>query len=177
MSASRIRAALAVLSLLLLAGCSQGAPFISGGPSIGSPQAPAEPAVIVPGYPDELQGMWCTRLGSDECFSLTDITERFPDTYLSSERSSDEVPGASDYTLCLQLDGPSCTTAASVFLRYFPAGVEWDCQDIEVSQAGWPDCDPDFTSDHDSSVPRLVQLLNHQQDVNYADVPPMYLVG
>lgn len=130
--------------------------------------------MIVPGYPDELQGTWCTRSGPDECFSLTDILERFPDAYLDHENASDEVPGASDYALCLELE---CSTAASMYLRYFPAGVEWDCRDIEVSQAGWPDCDPDFTSDHDSSVPRLVQLMNHQQDVNYVDVPPMYLVG
>ena len=62
----------------------------------------------------------------------------------------------------------------SMYLRYFPVGVEWDCTALEVEEHGWPDCYPDYTSSHDSSKPRLVVLPNHQHSTDYVDTEPMY---
>lgn len=138
------------------------------------------PTPALPGLPTELSGRWCTRTGDEECFEASEIMERFPDAHVDGDPYVDgSIPGSTGFSICLytEFDDGGCTTASTIYLRYLPAGVEWDCRLIEVQGAGWPDCEPDYTADHDSSEPRLVVLPNHQQDVVYHDAPPMYRVG
>ena len=59
--------------------------------------------------------------------------------------------------------------AAKMFIDYFPVGVGWNC--VQQWAAG---CNPDFTSAHDPSMPRIVIPYNHQQDELYHDNEPMY---
>lgn len=143
-----------------------------------SPPPPPAPSVI-PGLPAELSGNWCTEPSGTipaECFSDTDKKKQFPQIRVDSIDQADRVPGAKDLHLCIQMDlGNDCSMASSIFLRYFPAGVGWNCTKSEVpGDYNFPACAPNYSSAHDVSRPRLVRLLNHQQGTNYVDTPPMY---
>lgn len=140
-------------------------------PTAASPTpTPTASAGATAGVPPEVDGKWCTRSGTPECFSFAEFFASSPEGWIDSVSAGD-VPGTTYYALCAQdhLGKHSCTTAASVYLLYFAAGVRWDCS------ASWETgCDPDYTAEHDISKPRLVQLANHQQDTKYHDSEPMY---
>ena len=70
--------------------------------------------------------------------------------------------------------GDSCTTAASMYFTYSPTGVGWDCKAYAEPTYGLPGCDPDFTSAHDTTRPRLRIDPNHQQGELFSDTEPMY---
>lgn len=131
-------------------------------------------ATEVPGLPSVLQGEWCGEApDDDECFAVSELAAKNPDLALRSTEPSTSVPGAVDYALCLQMDlGDSCTTASTIYLRYFPQGVGWDCSTMNGFNLSCTE--PDFSDDHDTSRPRLVKLFNHQQDTVYHDSVPMY---
>ncbi len=62
--------------------------------------------------------------------------KEFPETHVGGVYES-HVPGAIAYMLCLQ--SIQCAGGAdSMTLDYFPAGVAWDCVEIEVEQEGRP---------------------------------------
>ncbi len=140
------------------------------------PAAATPAASSIPGLPPALSGKWCTRLAPTSCFSDAETKKNSPEAKVEYQGPADSVPGATDYTLCTGLDlGNGCTTASSVYLRYFPPGVAWNCQEAEVANGfRKPACDPDYTTAHDVSQPRLVRLLNHQQAPTYIDSLPMY---
>ncbi|MGY3320788.1 hypothetical protein [Arthrobacter sp. TE12232] len=148
------------------------------------PAAPAAKPSPIPGFPATLSGKWCTRAGPPDCFSDAETKAKYPDVRVSDQHPADGATGAAgaagatDFHLCFQMDlGDTCSMASSMFLRYYPAGVEWHC--AKEAAAGiyhFPACDPDYTSAHDVSQPRLVRLPNHQQNDNYFDTPPMYRV-
>ncbi|MEH0110679.1 hypothetical protein V6N00_13295 [Tersicoccus sp. MR15.9] len=159
---------------------------------------------IIPGLPAELNGKWCTRgtpvaaadqlgrpqsrpLGPFDCFVAAEWKKAIPDARVIESHIlagnhdgffGADVPGATDYTMCL---GPypddACPMYAQHALRYFPAGVAWDCTKAVVGPKYWPRCEPDYTALHDPSQPRLVTIPNHQQARNYYDSRPMYRVG
>ena len=126
----------------------------------------------VPGFPDEIQGEWCTRpeAPEQECFSLAALAQEFPD--LTFGDASPYTAGATSYKICLVLDmGDSCSMAGRTYYLYLPAGVDWDCNSMNTFGMV---CDPDYSSLHDASEPRIMLLYNHQQDVVYHDTVPMY---
>ncbi|WP_411373306.1 hypothetical protein ACLH0K_09005 [Arthrobacter sp. MPF02] len=140
------------------------------------PAASTPAASLIPGLPPALSGKWCTRSAPTSCFSAEETKRTSPEARIEYQGSSDSVPGATDYTLCIRMDlGDGCTTASSIYLRYFPTGVAWNCTEAEVAGGfRMPACDPDYTAAHDVSQPRLVRLLNHQHASTYIDSPPMY---
>ncbi|MET4622903.1 hypothetical protein ABIE18_004383 [Arthrobacter sp. 2762] len=150
-------------------------------PSVSAIKARAEKAKSsrsVPGMPEVLKGKWCSHSIPGDCFSANEYLAKYPGFRFHSSSPARGVPQATDYVLCLELDlGDSCTTAMTIYLRYFPPGVAWDCVKIEVVGEGWPGCNPDYTSEHDASEPRVVKLLNHQHGTNYSDAIPMYSLG
>jgi hypothetical protein len=110
---------------------------------------------------------------------MADVREDNPDAFVSSTTDSDDVPGATDITICLAADSGKgeCTTSASMFLRYFPAGTRWDCAKAGREGKlpyGFDSCDPDYTDEHDPSKPRLIRLPSHQHNKEYVDSVPMY---
>jgi len=134
--------------------------------------------------PAELRGEWCTRVPAEDnsvtvqphgdgfCFSLAGIADEFPDWFIDGYGPDDFVEGAKQMHICLINDlDDSCTTAASMYLVYYPAGVAFDCNALWGPD--WP-CEPDYTWAHETDKPRLAIVPNHQQDVVYHDVPPMY---
>jgi hypothetical protein len=128
----------------------------------------------VPGFPSDLQGRWCTRsdIKEQECFSIKELKEEYPETKLDSTSSGYAGPASRSYGLCLEVDQQdSCGMSSLAIYEYFPAGVAWDCTAMNWTGMA---CDPDYTENHDSSVPRLVRIPNHQQDETYHDAPPMY---
>lgn len=139
-------------------------------------RSPSPAAAAIPGLPDALSGKWCTRAAPTTCFDGAEIKKRSPAVQVETAGPSDHVPGATDYTLCLQLDlGDHCTTASSIYLRYFPAGTPWNCaRMLAASGFRLPSCEPDYTSAHDPSEPRLIIRPNHQQAPTYIDSPAMY---
>lgn len=145
---------------------------------IGAQAKPSPSAGSIPGLPAELSGKWCTASGVNpsECFDEAEVKAKYPQIRVASIDPAEHAPGAKDIALCIQMDlGDHCTTASSMFLRYFPTGVGWNCVQAEVSGGyHFPACKPDFSSAHDLSRPRLVHLLNHQQGTDYYDTPPMY---
>jgi hypothetical protein len=141
------------------------------------PAAATSPATSsIPGLPPALSGKWCTRSAPVSCFSDAETKKNSPEARIEYQGPSDSVPGATDYTLCIRMDlGDGCTTASSIYLRYFPAGVAWNCTEAEVADGfRKPACDPDYTTEHDVSQPRLVRLVNHQQAPTFIDSLPMY---
>lgn len=127
------------------------------------------------GLPNELSGTWCTHSTPQTCFSAAEVKKGSPEARVMRPSPSTQAPGATDYVLCLKLDlGDHCTTANTIYLRYFPAGATWNCVQTQVVVNDWPACQPDYTSSHDSSQPRLLRLPNHQQSPNFIDSPPMY---
>ena len=139
------------------------------------PPSASGDAALPAGWPDELAGDWCPASDPGSCFSVASLLDEWPNTQLRYTDPSTAVDGTTDMTICLDLDlEDSCTTSMSMYLRYFPVGVEWDCTALEVEEHGWPDCYPDYTSSHDSSKPRLVVLPNHQHSTDYVDTEPMY---
>ncbi|WP_411700479.1 esterase/lipase family protein [Conyzicola sp.] len=127
--------------------------------------------------PVELRGDWCPQsAGSsgDNCFSFAEMRAEYPDSTVDFYESDSRIPGVKGIHVCLQLDlGVTCATASSMYLDYLPAGVPWNCE-MWAAEAGWPGCDPSFTSAHDESKPRLRINLNHQQGESYGDTEPMY---
>lgn len=138
--------------------------------------APATPsAAEIPGLPPALGGNWCSRSTPKTCFSDAETKKKYPAVRAMGSSPATDAPGATDYHLCIKLDlGDDCTTASTIYLRYFPSGTAWDCVQREVVMNRWPACDPDYTSFHDSSEPRLIVRPNHQQATNYIDAPPLY---
>lgn len=134
--------------------------------------------VTIPGLPQELRGRWCTRSDREKCFDGIETLANYPEAFVY-DAYDDDVLGSTFYTLCLSPDlgEDGCTVAMSMYLEYFPPGVDWDCPRWKVATGDFPACDPDFTSAHDASLPRLVIPLNHQHNVNYVDTEPMYLLG
>jgi hypothetical protein len=98
------------------------------------------------------------------------VTE-YPEAFLA-EVPPDFSAGTTSFVICLEedLESSGCTTAASMILTYFPAGVGWQCEPPEGSRA----CNPDYSDAHDSSVARLVREPNHQMNDDYVDAPPIY---
>jgi pimeloyl-ACP methyl ester carboxylesterase len=144
-------------------------------------------AGTVSALPAELRGEWCTRSGNDPllggggepCFSFAELMASFPDAVVEvADEQAPDLPDVWQIYVCLEpdLDDGMCSTAVSMFLKYFPAGVQWSCQDYASSQ-GWATCDPDFTSAHEPSSARLVIEPNHQQGEGYRDTEPMYRRG
>lgn len=128
-----------------------------------------------PGWPAEMAGKWCPPSDPSNCFTISGLLEDHPDAFLASSSPSSDAVGATDFGVCLTLDqGPECSGASSMYFRYFPPGVDWDCVAVEVEGRGWPDCQPDFTAEHDSARPRLIRLLSHQHNTSYTDSEPMY---
>ncbi|TFD13137.1 hypothetical protein [Cryobacterium sp. TMT4-10] len=137
------------------------------------------PEPSVAGLPAELSGEWCTRSKPSDCFSGTQTLKKWPDAFVESVEQATDAPGATSYGICIKDEGNhSCSMAATMILQYFPAGVAWDCTAmlVSVEGQGWPSCEPDYTSAHDTDLPRLTHMYNHQQDVVYHDVEPMYQV-
>lgn len=129
----------------------------------------------LPGLPVQLRGQWCARSEPGICFDEKNILAEWPEAFID-DSSEGNAPGSTFYTLCLApdlgIDG--CSVAFSVYLEYFPAGVSWDCEARKVETGDFPACDPDYSSAHDISFPRLVIPPNHQHNINYADTEPMY---
>ena len=136
---------------------------------------PATPALDLSAYPADLQGTWCQREDPDQCFSIQDVLREHPSAFMNDSEPYPHwyQPEARDYGFCLEHDGSNwndCTTASTVFLTYYPAGVDGDC--ATIADNGWPACENDYP--HDTSEPRLVIQANHQQGDLYWDTPPMY---
>ena len=128
-------------------------------------------------FPRELQGEWCPIVGDADCFRLADVVAKNPTAFVDSVSPDVEIPGAESIRLCLGHDlGDSCTTAASMSFRYFPAGAEWDCAKADGGKPlfGFAACKPDYTEAHDVDQARLVPLLSHQHDSDYVDSVPLY---
>jgi hypothetical protein len=121
--------------------------------------------------------MWCMRSDPNNCFSEAKIVEQYPQAFLDESGPSSEAPGATDYAICLEPDTgtDSCPFAVTISARYFPVGVGWNCVQLEVPEHSA--CDPDYTSAHDPSQPRVVVIPNHQMDAEYHDSEPMYQVS
>ncbi|WP_285117321.1 hypothetical protein [Leifsonia sp. fls2-241-R2A-40a] len=134
------------------------------------------PAPTLPGLPAELSGRWCPRSGQDVCFDSAELLSRWPNAFVSDTSKDYPVPGATEYGICAEADmGPNeCSMAASMFIAYYPPGVSWNCVQVEVIGQGWPSCDPDFTSSHDVSQPRVTILYNHQMDPQFRDSEALY---
>lgn len=137
-----------------------------------------EPTATEPAF--QLDGRWRSRDGSVE-LSMDELREDNPAAFVADRTPSTLVPGATDVHVCLAADlGPGeCSTAASMFLRYLPAGVEWDC--ARAGREGrlpfdLTRCDPDFSAEHRTDEARLLRLPNHQHSADYVDSMPMYQI-
>lgn len=136
---------------------------------------PAAEALDSSAYPDDIQGEWCQAEDASQCFSLTTLLAEHPSTFMQGDVGfpSPYQPESRSYVICLEHDGSdwdSCTTAATMYLTYYPEGVDGDCENIATF--GWPACENGYA--HDTSKPRLVIQANHQQGDLYWDMPPMY---
>jgi pimeloyl-ACP methyl ester carboxylesterase len=132
----------------------------------------ADPAPSLAGLPPEYEGEWCTRSGSD-CLSFAELKDEYPEAFVGNAYPAEDG-GTGQLVLCLLNDlDDGCTTAATMYLEYFPPGVGWDCLRA-AEEIGLPGCEEDFTAAHDTSLPRLVVRPNHQQGDLYWDVEPMY---
>lgn len=131
-----------------------------------------------PWLPAELDHVWCT-IDGGECVNFDAIRAEYPDFQLISSEGSMGGAGTKDYAFCymIEFEGGGCTTAASAYYRLFPPGVEWDCEEYIADDDFWPGCEWDFTAEHDSNLPRLLQLPNHQHGEGYIDSRPMYREG
>lgn len=151
--------------------------------------APAPPTAPPPATgPDAptaagLEGVWCTRSGQspyggagDPCFSLDSLREQYPGmTGPRSIDSDQDAAGPSGFEICLEVEpGGGCTMAASIYLMYFPVGVGWHCPSQGAAWFDQPGCDPDWTSAHDTTQPRLRIVPNHQQNELFFDTEPLY---
>ena len=141
-----------------------------------SPTVPASaPPVSGPsidGLPAELEGAWCSSLDA-ACFSFAQLRAQYPDVILAS---GDEISleGPAFFEFCLTPDtAGTCDLASTALYEYFLPGVPWECQDA-ADAIGLPSCDPDYTSLHDISRARLLNVPNHQMNDLYQDVPPFY---
>lgn len=130
-------------------------------------------------FPPELQGQWCAKDDAENCFSVDVLLESMPLAFLSGEHASDVVDGAIDFSICriANLGAAGCTTSATMFLRYFPSGIEWDCAEFAKDgklPLGFTACDRDFAQAHDGAEPRLIIMPNHQHGKQYVDSVPLY---
>lgn len=145
--------------------------------ALGAVNADISSRLSVPGLPAALKGKWCSRIKPDNCFDAADKLAQSPDFFVASSSPAEDAPGATDYTFCFAHEfGNSCSTAGSMYVRYYPVGVGWDC-----SKNRWAprlsSCVPDYSTAHDITKPRIVVLPNHQQGNVYFDTEPMYSVG
>lgn len=134
----------------------------------------------VPGLPVVLEGKWCSQLNPSNCFSVADEKAKHPDLFVYYSGPAKDAPGATDYAFCIGHTpgaGNTCSTAGSIFVRYFPVGVGWDCSKNHAYYDQIPICDPDYSAAHDLSRPRIIHPPNHQQGSVYHDSEPMYLVS
>lgn len=131
-------------------------------------------SISVPGFPEVIQGVWKTsqEAHATEGFSLFLLAQQYPALELEAINPDTPAPGATTYSICLE---PGCAMASMVFVAHFPAGVEWDCLRDGADVASGQGCDPDFTSSHDTSEPRITVLPNHQHNEDYLDSEPLYL--
>lgn len=188
MKASHQSAAVGAIGIALLVGCSTEPPEVATvtvtTTVTGAPSGPAEQSVAPSAdatvssddewLPAELRGTWCNADGS-YCLSGGDLHSEYPGVRVQAISGTSDVLGAVDYTVCLDdTESDYCSVAASMYLRYFPTGIAWDCVAVEVVELGWPGCSPDFTGRHDPTLPRLVVLPNHQQGTMYEDTEPLY---
>jgi len=156
------------------------------------PEEPAEPtpdertdeleaAAKRNGFPVELQGDWCPDEVSEEtpCFSIEDWASENPDGFVAAMEDSPEVyferPGATSIQLCYTDEegmGGSCSTAATMILLYYPAGVPTNACDDEYVTSGFEGCEPVY--EYDDSRDRLIIVPNHQQSAVFYVGAPMY---
>lgn len=137
-----------------------------------------EPLTTAADFPAELQGSWCSDDG-DVCFGADDLLAEYPLAFVNSTSAAEYVPGAKDFALCVARDmgEDGCTTAASMFLRYFPKGTEWDCDQWGKEGRlpfGFTSCLADTVVAHDVAKERLIIVPNHQQAQEYVDSVPLY---
>jgi hypothetical protein len=117
----------------------------------------------LPGFPPELDGMWCTKPDATECFYQALLVEEHPSAFVYGTSFPAEAPGATDFEICLSDDGRhSCSLAETMLLRYFPMGVEWNCTKALAIDPRWPACSPDYTYQHLTGQPRLTHMPVHQ---------------
>lgn len=138
-----------------------------------------EPLPAAVDFPPELRGEWCAKDDAENCFSVDALLESTPSAFLSGEDASGVVDGAIDFSICqvANLGADGCTTSATMFLRYFPSGVEWDCAEFAKDgklPLGFTACDRDFAQAHDGAEPRLIIMPNHQHGKQYVDSVPLY---
>lgn len=135
---------------------------------------PAPAALNLSGFPSELQGTWCEREDPSSCFSLTQLLSEYPNAEFtgSGPDAWGNQPQATGFSFCLNGSQGEfgCSTAETMLISYFPAGVDGDCPGAIAN--GWPGCENDYP--HDTSEPRLVIEPNHQQGQLFWDQPPMY---
>lgn len=126
--------------------------------------------------PAELwSGTWCNVTDAGDCLSLEGLQAQYPEGgFPDGQPVLGEEKEIISFCLGYDLGEEQCSMANSVFFTYYPAGVEWNCQE-EAAFGDPPACDPDYTDAHDARFPRLVRELNHQQGEQYADAPPYYL--
>ncbi|WP_394162292.1 hypothetical protein [Galactobacter valiniphilus] len=129
-------------------------------------------APSVKGFPAELQGDWCSVDGK-HCFSPDEVRSENPESFLDSKSASTDVRGTTEYTVCYvrNMGSDGCTASASMFLRYLPAGTDWNCMTMGAPKFNVSECKPDYTKDHDVSKARLVIQPNHQRDADFIDSP------
>lgn len=122
------------------------------------------------GLSEEWQGTWCSAVTASKCINLADLLAQWPDATLHISDNGDDSP------LLLQICelGDPCTEADSTYFSYFPVGLGWDCPS-EAQLYNKTSCDPDYTSYHDITKPRLKIDPNHEQNAQYVDSEPLYL--
>ena len=120
------------------------------------------------GLPEQWHGTWCSAVTESKCINLADLFEQWPGSTLYLTDNGDS--SITDLEVCL---GGSCSGASTVPFDYLPVGVGWDCLS-EAANFRETSCDPDYTSYHDISKPRLKFMLYHEQGPIYVDTEPLY---
>ncbi|MCL2785049.1 MAG: hypothetical protein FWD55_06370 [Propionibacteriaceae bacterium] len=119
--------------------------------------------------PVELQGTWCRYSDDTKCINLADVLTGWSEAYFKPFDGQLDTPEF--FTICLDDD---CPVASQVGFLYFGIGVSWNCQDM-AAEYGMSECDPDYTSSHDVTKPRLTLVPNHQHGRDYIDSEALYL--
>jgi len=119
--------------------------------------------------PSELRGTWCSQTNKAKCINLDHVLAKYPNASFELFPSGPDSPQF--FNLCLE--GTPCVSSDEVNFYYFPVGAGWNCLD-EAAEFSLTTCNPDYTSSHDVTKPRLKILYNHQ-DTEYADTEPLYL--
>lgn len=122
--------------------------------------------------PAELRGTWCSTADPSRCINLADFVAASGAASMDYTAPSDQ-PGR--LAVCLKDDqgAGQCSMSQTVLFEYLPAGMEWSC--LAAAKAyDLASCDPDYTSEHDASQPRLRWVVLHQQGSAYEDSEPLY---